>query len=98
MSGQSLDAYFEDHIFRPLGIKDSGLLPAELYSHARLDNGTITSSAPAPLDPNATPFGGGFLTSTLGNYSNFLLTLLMPFLDPEVMGLFDQLEEVVYAV
>ncbi|GJC89213.1 acyltransferase LovD [Colletotrichum liriopes] len=76
ISGLRLDTYFEKHIFKPLGIKNSGLIAADIYSHRRLVNGTITASAPSPVSPNATPGGGAFLTSTLDDYSNFLLSLL----------------------
>lgn len=76
ISGQRLNDYFEAHIFKPLGIRDSGLITAEMYSHIRATNGTIVTTPPAPPGPDARPDGDGFLTSTLEEYSAFLLTLL----------------------
>lgn len=76
ITGQRLDEYFEEHIFKPLGIRDSGLITAEMYYHTRAPNGTITTAPPPPPGPEARPDGDGFLTSTLDGYSTFLLTLL----------------------
>ncbi|KAJ4262893.1 hypothetical protein NW762_006506 [Fusarium torreyae] len=76
ISGLRLDAYIDEHIFRPLGIRNSGLITPDIYSNTRLAGGSIISSAPKPVDANATAGGGAYLTSTLDDYSTFLVTLL----------------------
>ncbi|KAH7369350.1 beta-lactamase/transpeptidase-like protein [Plectosphaerella cucumerina] len=78
MSGQPLDVYFEENIFKPLGIKNSGPIAAYIYSHRRLANGTIASLPTAPVSATATPGSSAFLThaSTIDDYSTFLLTLI----------------------
>lgn len=82
ISGQTLEAYFQEHIFRPLGINDTSYnVPAE--KQARLVNnfrrgpdGALTENRRTP--PNvATRFsGGGGLYSTTGDYLHFLQMLL----------------------
>ncbi len=76
ISGLRLDDYIEHNIFKPLGIKNSGLITAEIYTHRRQADGTITAVAPAPVSPTATPGGGGYLISTIDDYSTYLLTLI----------------------
>ncbi|KAM7208229.1 Beta-lactamase/transpeptidase-like protein [Naviculisporaceae sp. PSN 640] len=78
ISGLRLDAYINKHIFGPLGISpsSSGLLAPEIWSHRRQDNGTIIPSATPPAEPADDPFGGGYLTSTISDYADFLLPLL----------------------
>ena len=84
LSGQSLDAYFRDKIFAPLGMKDSGfVVSAEQRSrqarvHARQADGVL---APQPWEsaPVANPefwSGGGPLYSTARDYLTFLQMLL----------------------
>lgn len=84
LSGQSLDVYFRDKIFAPLGMKDSGyVVSAEQRSrqarvHARQADGAL---APQPWEaaPVANPefwSGGGPLYSTAGDYLTFLRMLL----------------------
>ena len=82
VSGQKLDAYFQDHIFAPLGMKDTGFVatPAQrgrqVRVHERQADGSL---APQPLE---TPFvpefwaGGGGLYSTGPDYMAFLQALL----------------------
>ncbi|KAL2265133.1 hypothetical protein VTJ83DRAFT_6233 [Remersonia thermophila] len=76
ITGLRLDDYIEHNIFRPLGIQNSGLVTPDIWTHQRLDNGTIVAVPPAPVDPTSTPGGGGYLISTLDNYSNYLLALV----------------------
>ena len=84
LSGQSLDVYFRDKIFAPLGMKDSGfVVSAEQRSrqarvHARQADGVL---APQPWEsaPVANPefwSGGGPLYATARDYLTFLQMLL----------------------
>jgi len=75
-SGLRLDDYIEYNILKPLGIKNTGFIAPEIYTHRRLANGTITATAPAPISPTAKPGGGGYLTSTTDDYTTFLLSLI----------------------
>ena len=83
-SGQTLDAYFRDKIFAPLGMKDSGyVVSAEQRArqarvHQRQADGTL---APQPFEaaPPVNPefwSGGGPLYSTARDYLTFLQMLL----------------------
>ncbi|KAK4174480.1 beta-lactamase/transpeptidase-like protein [Triangularia setosa] len=77
ISGLRLDDYIEYNIFKPLGIKNSGFIQADMYTHRRHANGTITATAaPAPISPTAKPGGGGYLISTIDDYSTYLLALI----------------------
>ena len=84
LSGQSLDVYFRDKIFAPLGMKDSGFVVSaeqrarQARVHARQADGVL---APQPWEaaPVANPefwSGGGPLYSTAGDYLTFLQMLL----------------------
>ena len=82
VSGQTLDAYFRDKIFAPLGMKDSGYVTSaeqrarQARVHQRQGDGTL---APQPLETPFTPefwSGGGPLYSTGRDYLTFLETLL----------------------
>ncbi len=82
ISGKDLDRYFRDHIFGPLGMKDSGFVasPAmrarQAHVHDRQADGSLK---PEPLE---TPFkpefwaGGGGLYSTAPDYITFTQMLL----------------------
>jgi len=81
-SGQSLDAYFRDKIFAPLGMKDSGYVTSDEQRsrqarvHQRQADGTLV---PQPLETPFTPefwSGGGPLYSTARDYLTFLQMLL----------------------
>ncbi|KAH7381033.1 beta-lactamase [Cadophora sp. MPI-SDFR-AT-0126] len=82
VSGLPLDIYFQKHIFQPLGLTNSGIINPDIALHHRLQNGTITAdplSAPPSSRPSpgsVAPLGGQFLTSTIDDYSTFLLTLI----------------------
>jgi len=84
LSGQSLDVYFRDKIFAPLGMKDSGFVVSaeqrarQARVHARQADGVL---APQPWEaaPVANPefwSGGGPLYSTARDYLTFLQMLL----------------------
>lgn len=82
ISGQTLEAYFRDHIFTPLGMHDTGFTIGDAQ-RARLatacqreDDGTLTA---APyMSPQQTDFSlaGTGLFSTPRNYMAFLQMLL----------------------
>ena len=81
-SGQKLDAYFREHIFGPLGMKDTGyvatpeLRARQAHVHQREADGSL---APQPLETPSTPEfwpGGGGLYSTAADYMAFLRALL----------------------
>jgi methyl acetate hydrolase len=82
VSGQSLDAYFAEHVTGPLGMKDTGFT---VSAEQRARQATVHQRAPdGPLTPQ--PFevpiereflaGGGGLYSTAGDYLLFLQALL----------------------
>lgn len=82
ISGKSLETYFQEHIFRPLGMKDSGFvirpdMRERLASmHARQPDGSL---AAVPFEIPQQPeffMGGGGLYSTGPDYLIFLRTLL----------------------
>ena len=81
-SGQSLDAYFEEHIFTPLGMTETGfvLRPEQrarrVGMHQRTADGTLV---PVAFEtPQAPEFfgGGGGLHSTAGDYLRFARMIL----------------------
>ncbi|HEX3882963.1 MAG TPA: serine hydrolase domain-containing protein [Stellaceae bacterium] len=81
VSGQPLDAYMRDHIFTPLGMKDTGFRPSDEQRarqatiHQR-DGGALV---PQPFEELTTPefwAGGGGLYSTAADYIAFLQMLL----------------------
>jgi CubicO group peptidase (beta-lactamase class C family) len=86
LSGQSLDAYFAEHIFGPLGMVDTGfVVPAEKLP--RLPDAYVWDATRRKklYDPGATSAwsrkpgyfsGGGGLTSTLTDYHRFCRMLL----------------------
>src|SRR5262249_27794571 len=78
VSGKPLDVYFRDHVFAPLGMKDSGFVAApeqrarQASVHLRKDDGSLD---PQPLETPFTPefyAGGGGLYSTAPDYLIFL--------------------------
>jgi CubicO group peptidase (beta-lactamase class C family) len=83
LSGQRLDAYLQDHIFAPLGMRDTGfkLRPDQrtrlAAMHARSpDDGKLT---PIPFEMPQEPefhMGGGGLYSTAGDYLAFCRMIL----------------------
>ena len=82
VSGQDLNAYFRDHIFRPLGMNDTSFTPNEAQValgaglHIRKPDGTLTGqNFSKPVYPEFFPGGGG-LCSTGPDYLRFLSALL----------------------
>ena len=83
MSGQSLDAYFEEHIFKPLGMVDTGFwMPEEKASrvvaiHTYTD-GVITGPAENRVTTTKPAFlaGSGGLMSTAEDYWRFAQAVL----------------------
>ena len=82
-SGQDLESYFRDHLFRPLGIADTGFVLQSRWKgrlaqvHARDASGRLTpiESLPPAENPEFFPGGGG-LFSTARDYLTFLQALL----------------------
>jgi methyl acetate hydrolase len=81
-SGQRLDAYCREHIFAPLGLKDTGFAVSaeqrtrQAIVHQREADGSLT---PQPFETSAEReflAGGGGLYSTAGDYLTFLQMLL----------------------
>jgi CubicO group peptidase (beta-lactamase class C family) len=86
LSGKTLDQFFEERIFRPLGMKDTAFyVPEEkwnrlvtLYSPKK-EGGIQRSTAPPQESFKKKPalfLGGAGLTSTLEDYSHFYAMLL----------------------
>ncbi len=82
VSGKSLEEYFRDHIFTPLGMKDSGFVirpdmrERMASMHARQADGSLV---PIPFEIPQQPefyMGGGGLYSTGPDYLTFLRALL----------------------
>jgi CubicO group peptidase (beta-lactamase class C family) len=82
-SGQDLETYMQQHIFGPLGMRDSSFDPRPDWSsrtvqvHARQADGSLTptDTAPPPANREFYPGGGG-LFSTAPDYIAFLRMLL----------------------
>lgn len=85
LTGQPLGDYMQEHIFAPLGIRDTGFWPSKLPQVADrtvLDihrrGGTLFQDA-GPLDEDWTmEGGGGGLFSTARDFATFLRGLLRP--------------------
>ena len=82
LSGQSLEDYFRDHIFAPLGMNDTSFVlradqrTRQAGMHARQPDGSLT---PIPFEIPQEPeffMGGGGLYSTGPDYLKFLRMLL----------------------
>ena len=82
LSGQSLEDYFRDHIFAPLGMNDTSFVlradqrARQAAMHARQPDGSLT---PIPFGIPQEPeffMGGGGLYSTGPDYLTFLRMLL----------------------
>jgi methyl acetate hydrolase len=81
-SGLRLDAYLRDHLFKPLGMTDTGFKIGEqqrarlVGMHARGDDGSLT---PIPFELEQDPefhMGGGGLYGTAGDYIRFIQMIL----------------------
>ena len=82
VSGQKLDAYVQQHIAGPLGMKDTGFVTTpeqrarQASVHQRLADGSLQ---PQPLETPFTPefwAGGGGLYSTAADYITLLQAIL----------------------
>jgi CubicO group peptidase (beta-lactamase class C family) len=78
LSGQSLDVYFDEHIFKPLGMVDTGFwMPPEKSARVvaihSYDNGAIKGPAENRITTTKPTFlaGSGGLMSTAGDYWRF---------------------------
>ncbi len=82
LSGQTLEAYFHDHVFAPLGMRDTAYnLPEDRQGrlavvHRRAANGTFEADAVQPPFSVKQFIGGGGLSSTAPDYIRFLQMLL----------------------
>jgi CubicO group peptidase (beta-lactamase class C family) len=82
VSGQTLDAYFAQHIFAPLGMKDTAYRPDDSLQsrlatmHQRRENGSLEPLAFALTPPPEFYGGGGGLFSTARDYIAFMRMLL----------------------
>jgi CubicO group peptidase (beta-lactamase class C family) len=81
-SGLRLDAYLRDHLFKPLGMTDTGFKIGEeqrarlVAMHARGEDGTL---APIPFELEQDPefhMGGGGLYGTAADYIRFTQMIL----------------------
>jgi CubicO group peptidase (beta-lactamase class C family) len=85
-SGQDLDAFFAEHIFKPLGMEDTAFyVPADKIERFATNYGPDPQGGLKPLDePETTQYtdmptffsGGGGLVSTASDYMRFCLMLL----------------------
>jgi len=82
MSGQSLENYFRQHIFTPLGMADTFYFvpkdkEARLVTvNRRRADGSIAREPVQPATSGFTPIGGGGLSSTAYDYLRFTRALL----------------------
>ncbi len=82
VSGQTLEAYFEEHIFTPLGMADSFFeVPADkrarLVPHfQRQDDGKLAEQPAPPAQPVTFFSGGGGLHSTAEDYLKFARAIM----------------------
>jgi CubicO group peptidase (beta-lactamase class C family) len=87
VSGQRYDRYLDEHIFKPLGMRDTAFwVPAEKQDRlAKLykpdESGKLTATAPLNSrepkpDGTGVQSGGGGLYSTAGDYARFAQMLL----------------------
>lgn len=82
VSGQTLEDYFHQHIFEPLGMTDTFFnVPAEKQARVvavqqRQEDGSFLEPPPQPFQPARFFSGGGGLYSTAGDYLKFARMLL----------------------
>lgn len=80
VSGQNLDAYLREHLFKPLGMNDTGFLIGDRKSrlvsvHAHTPKGLVPIEFAIPQEPEFY-MGGGGLYGTAGDYLAFLQMLM----------------------
>ena len=81
LSGQTLGAYLKEHIFDPLGMKDTGFfVPAEKQSRVatlyHIREGMKPEDRQYPMEKPEFESGGGGMFSTVKDYSRFAQMLL----------------------
>ena len=82
VSGQTLEAYFREHVFQPLGMTDTFFdVPTEKQQrvvalHARQEDGSFVEPPQQPFRPVRFFSGGGGLYSTASDYLKFERMLL----------------------
>jgi methyl acetate hydrolase len=82
VSGQTLEDYFRQHIFQPLGMTDTffdvppGKQARVVALHQRQDDGSFLEPPPQPFKPVRFFSGGGGLYSTASDYLKFERMLL----------------------
>lgn len=82
VSGRSLDAFFQERLFEPLGMADTAFyVPAEKVDRFAVCYGPRGHVKDKPKDsefltPPSQPSGGGGLVSTIGDYFKFCRMLL----------------------
>ena len=82
VSGQSLEMYFRDRIFRPLGMNDSFfVVPPEKQSRMvaqfqRTPDGGVAEQPAKPMPPVTFFSGGGGLFSTAPDYMRFVRAMM----------------------
>ena len=82
ISGETLDCYFRQRIFDPLGMQDTYFnVPAQMQSrlapmYRRTKNGDLAQDPPQPLKPVQFFSGGGGLYSTAADYLTFARAIL----------------------
>jgi Beta-lactamase class C and other penicillin binding proteins len=82
VSGQTLEAYFQANILRPLGMQDTGFtVPADKFdrlvsSYQRQADGSLKENPRTPPDAPKSFNGGGGLFSTARDYVRFMQMIL----------------------
>jgi CubicO group peptidase (beta-lactamase class C family) len=83
VSGQKLGQYFEENIYKPLGMTDTGFFipPEKAPRYAKAlskdpETGLAQNVAPVLTQPLKFECGGGCLSSTASDYMRFALALL----------------------
>jgi methyl acetate hydrolase len=103
ISGDSLDVYFRQHIFDPLGMNDTTFVltprqrEREASAHRRGPNGALTAEPLEQNSPRQSFSGGGGIYSTAPDYLTLLRALLaggaldgVSILRPETVALMGQ--------
>ena len=82
VSGQSLEDYFRQHVFEPLGMNDTSFnVPPEKRARMvrvsrRKEDGAFAEQPPTPAEPVKFFSGGGGLHSTAADYLKFTRAIL----------------------
>src|SRR5438876_1232656 len=88
LSGQSLEAYFKEHIFGPLGMDDTGFV-------------IRTEVAPTGRSAGSLCWAGlgntYFWIDPTRRVAGVILTQILPFADAAVLDMYDQFERAIYA-